>query len=335
MSFGTAYPRYGPNSTDVRGYGNSNASSSVAGDLRRYSGETASVQPFGASRSHLDGAAPYSRGHSPTALGQPQPRSNATSLSQATLHKSSHLPLSSKGGAHSSPQQHAASNDRGALVRAGYVASDLARRVADLEERLRHIEVNEAEGMNLSHKTVRDTLATAQSLHDISASLEERILKDSRHLEEIMETKLRGEAEQRGDMEKHLKKILNDEATVLKETLLRSEGLQKDDIEVQLRHVTDLVNKSTAHMEDRIDDLKKEMAESVHVLQGTVDDVLKKLTAQKKSQNEAESNLLNLIEETCTSLQMEIEEERKQRVASHKHLERVLLEATARQWTKT
>ena len=189
--------------------------------------------------------------------------------------------------------------------------------------------------MNLSHKTVRDTLTTAQSLHDISASLEERIMKDSRHLEEIMETKLRGEAEQRGEMEKHLKKILNDEATVLKETLLRSEGLQKDDIEVQLRHVTDQVNKSTSHMENRVDDLKKEMAESVHVLQGTVDDVLKKLAAQKKSQNEAETNLLNLIEETCTSLQMEIEEERKQRVASHKHLERVLLEATGRQWTKT
>ena len=282
------------------------------------------------------GAELYSRGHSPTSL-RAHPQSSATSLqpSQQPTHDRSRLQASLTAGLHASSTAPSSHYSAPQTVASSLIASDISKRVAELEERLRHIEINEAEGMNVAHKTVKDTLAMTRSLQETSAVLEERIMKDSRHLEELMETKLRGEAEQRGEMERHLRKVLEEEAATLKESLRHSEGLQKDDIDVQLRHVTEQVNKATALMEGRAETLRKEVADSVSVLQGTVEDVLNRLQSQKRAHNEAEANLLSLIEETCNSLQQEIEEERKQRIASHKHLERVLLEATSRQWTKT
>ena len=249
---------------------------------------------------------------------------------------------------------------------------ELARRIAALNTRLATIEEREVAAVNTTAASLAAVRGGVDQMGAIIARLETKISKDAAFLEETLERRLADEEERRAEVENGVRKAIADELGAFRSTAAaaaaaggspssplphattslspsspNSAGASNSHFHhshghlpqthQQARELQELRRRVDA-MGDAIDAkahaLQQRIAEAAEEVQQNVAGVLEALEASRRGREAGERGLQSLVEESIAALSQELAEERRQRTESHKHLERVLLEAASRQWAR-
>lgn len=201
------------------------------------------------------------------------------------------------------------------------LSKDLAFLEEDIEQKLKEEEIKRGEMERVLHRTIRDELEALRimaknnaSINGVESSASSPLLTAS-------------SAQQTNFLESSSlpARGMASSSSTLNTTSIKS---------MELKELALKLNVFADSIDSRAAAIKKDIEINANELKTDVQRVLSSLEAHRKHRDNSERALVDMIENTCVALRKEIEDEKRQRVESHKQLERVLLEAASRQWTR-
>ncbi|CUG07459.1 Hypothetical protein, putative [Bodo saltans] len=212
---------------------------------------------------------------------------------------------------------------------------ELFRRIHELDQKLQYIERRAQDSTRHTSTQLSSIEGAAHNCASTVANVELKAAKDIERLEGDLQEMIQRESQARVDSESRLKKILADEVAAVRSSFLTQEHQRATQAQAWLHQSTELADTLRSKMDATFDHVQHQVDEVASVITDEARRVETVLSRHQSAREEAEMQLLRVLEDSCVQLHQEIVQERLERVESHKRLERLLLETVNKTWTRT
>ena len=209
-----------------------------------------------------------------------------------------------------------------------------AKRIQSLEQKVLYVEKREQEGWRVAAQQLNDLTEQSQSGTSSIANLEMRLSRELQRLEDTIGKELQTEVQRRNDAEKRSKDAISQAAAEVRDAIAQLEGNRFSVIDKKIDDMATTVSELCAVFDRRLSELSQQVA---HMSKAAASEVVRieEIMEKRKVEHEAnEVRVLQLLEETCTGLHQQLQEERRLREESHMRLEKLLVESAQKPWVR-
>jgi len=212
---------------------------------------------------------------------------------------------------------------------------EVNKRIQSLDQKVLYVEKREQEGWRVAAQQLNDLTEQSQSGTASIANLEVRLSRELHRLEESIGKELNAELQRRTDAEKRSKDAIATAAAEVRESIAQLEGNRFSVIDKKIDDMATTVSELCSVFDQRLGELSEQVAHMSKAAATEVVRIEEMMEAKKREQEANEVRVLQLLEETCTGLHEQLQEERRLREESHMRLEKILVESAQKPWVRT
>lgn len=220
---------------------------------------------------------------------------------------------------------------------------DLFKRLHELDQRLSYMEKRDADAHTQHQHIMQQIESQCRSTTSIVANFEDRLSSDLQRLEEARQEDMAHEAKHRTTLEQRFQSQLQAELERVKILLrgvtggaveegpkLAAAGVGGGTLPTlpSMSEQERYMERYSKDLQSRVDLIAHQVEDACQLLQHQAAKAEGALQAAEGHREKAEMEVLSLVEELCDRLTEELKEERRERVESHRRLERILLQVS-------